>query len=141
MSAQGEVKSKSALFDPPEGTGKVQSLFELYRLGTLSAKGGPPRGGRVSRSPTCASKAEILTWWVPTKAPFFPELDVSVNSSFSLVLPAEPSPLSMEPGLPTGWNITWALLSGFPFNVTFPATGAYFEPQPIANRTAKPSTR
>src|SRR5262249_38394121 len=83
----------------------------------------------------------MLTLCVPTCAPSLPVLDLSLNSPCSFVLPAEPSPASRAPGLPTGSNITVAWLSGLPFSVTLPETGAnFFPPQPSAHTTAKPSS-
>src|SRR5262249_12934460 len=114
----------------------------LYRLGTLLARGQPPRGGRSSRSPIFGFKAEILTWCSPTWAPPFPVLDFRINSPFSLVLPVEPSPASMDPPFATGWELTGPLASGSPSKVPFPDTAANFgPPQPTPNTTAKPNSK
>src|SRR5262249_47921500 len=75
-----------------------------------------------SLSPTCGFTREIITRCLPTQAPFWPVPAVRVYSPLSSVLPTEPGAASAVPSAATGWKLTVAPTSGWPFRVTFPET-------------------
>src|SRR5205814_591514 len=95
----GDVRAKSALVLPSEGTSKVSLESLLYLAGIFSFRGQPPRGGRASPSPTTSATRVMMTRCFPTQAPVSPLLPTRVYSPLSLVLPMEPpAPLRVPAG-------------------------------------------